>query len=330
MFKRMKNNWKKAEAATIVQNLLAEAKSIGWFSRDPAYIANVLVGALWEQMPDALEGKFGTRPHKLAIAASSLGATILLEDDWGSDTPGIKFAFIKIMQEISVNGPLYGLDQTDYFILEDAQKVFSRASAELGAPMLEEIEKAFRGPDEGRGSKSSEAVLKRAIFMHEQKKRISVSAESDASLTEANIVAFFSMSVGRYAALYATGSPIDRSTPDINKNALAIVFAIVAGQVASQTVGESEGAGALNVDPLEFIGPLIHMENADESTLNASFEKANRVYQDAYEFEEIREMVVRCIERAQFQSFEDIKVDLTKCAKEVYALILSAQTGGRY
>lgn len=139
MFKRMWNNYKKAHAAVVVQNALTESRNIGLFSLDPAFVANRLVGELWKKKTDVLEGKFGHRPHKLSIAAASLGDTIAMKDDWGANTKGIQLAFLKLMQEVYVNGDLYGLTATDFFVLEESREAFKELVEVINSSVAKQI-----------------------------------------------------------------------------------------------------------------------------------------------------------------------------------------------
>jgi hypothetical protein len=140
MFKRVKNNFKKAEAAVIVQNLLVEHKEAGNLNRDPAEVANALISAVWGQKPDLFEGRFGTRPHKIAVAASALANALEISYDWGQDRRALIGSFLTVMAEVQTNGGFYGLSGPDNVLLEYANGILARVTEEVEAdPLYQEV-----------------------------------------------------------------------------------------------------------------------------------------------------------------------------------------------
>ena len=76
LFGNAKNNWHKAQAAALIQGMLEIEQSAGAFSRNPAQVANNLVGTRWDVSPHVFDGSSGMRPHKISIAAAALIAVV--------------------------------------------------------------------------------------------------------------------------------------------------------------------------------------------------------------------------------------------------------------
>ena len=142
LFSEAKNNFKKAEAAVIVQKLLEHQMSVplSGATLDPAKVANPLVGDVWDNKPDVFSGKFGQRPHKLAVAACALALGVNFYDD--REDTGNKFAAMmalgNLLSEIEVNGPLYSLNSVDAVLIAAASDVVEKAAQpfmEMGAQL---------------------------------------------------------------------------------------------------------------------------------------------------------------------------------------------------
>ena len=122
-----KNNFKKAEAAVIVQNLLEHQVNLPLLGAelDPAKVANALVGDVWDNKPDVFSGKFGHRPHKLAIAACALGLGVRFYDDRQDvqNRFAVMIALGNLLSEIEVNGPLYSLNSVDIMLIGIASEI---------------------------------------------------------------------------------------------------------------------------------------------------------------------------------------------------------------
>lgn len=134
LFSGIKNNLKKAEAAVVIQNLLEVEKQSGWDGADftPSVIANKLVEKAWDSKPQLFDGSVGgIRPHKLSVATYCLAFAIdsLPED---SELRSLcLMPFMRAMGEVAQNGPLYGFNSVDDYLLEPCFSVFQRLSEEL-------------------------------------------------------------------------------------------------------------------------------------------------------------------------------------------------------
>ncbi|WP_345859665.1 hypothetical protein [Shewanella algae] len=127
MFKSIKDNFKKAEVAVILENLLKMQVDAGMFDTSLSIkdLANKLVQQAWEVKPDLLGGRFGTRPHKLSIAAFTVAVAIVSTEnsstERSSEFQDVCFVMLeKIMNEIEVNGRLYKMSETDNIVIEIA------------------------------------------------------------------------------------------------------------------------------------------------------------------------------------------------------------------
>jgi hypothetical protein len=125
IFSSIKSTYKKSEAAVVVQNLLEHQAKSGWFDMNPASLANRLVAAVWEQKLDVFDGKFGQRPHKIAVAASALASGICLLEENDRNRYALVFSLGNILAEIEVNGTLYPFNSLDHHLLEEAASVFA-------------------------------------------------------------------------------------------------------------------------------------------------------------------------------------------------------------
>lgn len=126
IFKSIKDNYKKSEAAILVQNLLEEASRAFMFQGDAATVANMVVGQAWEEFASLLDGRNGFRPHKLSVAAISLARAIDLDDADQMLSQSHTFAFClgKIIGEVEQNGGRYPLTALDMALLEKASTRF--------------------------------------------------------------------------------------------------------------------------------------------------------------------------------------------------------------
>lgn len=125
LFSAVKDTYKKSEAAVVVQNLIEENVRDGIMeSKNPAQLANILVGRVWDSMPDVFSGKFGQRPHKITIAAAALSYGIQTLGIEHRSAPELAFALGRILSQVEVNGDFFGFNSTDENLLTAATSVF--------------------------------------------------------------------------------------------------------------------------------------------------------------------------------------------------------------
>lgn len=123
MFGAIKNNWEKAKAALIVENLLRKQLQMGIFVGDPASTAHKIIQDAWDLAPDVLSGKFGVRPQRISVAAWALSNELdLLFKKNPSDpyTMAVGFCLVTIMNEVAANKAFYSLNTADDRLLEEA------------------------------------------------------------------------------------------------------------------------------------------------------------------------------------------------------------------
>lgn len=113
LFSGIKNNYKKSEAAVVVQNLLEHQQKIGLFDANPGSTATRLVGDLWDARPDIFNGNFGQRPHKLTVAAAALASGLRSQWPNESDRNAILVCLGIVLSEVERNGSLYPFNGVD-------------------------------------------------------------------------------------------------------------------------------------------------------------------------------------------------------------------------
>jgi hypothetical protein len=148
IFKGIKDNWKKSEAAVVIQNLLEDSFKIGLFEMDPASSANSLIGTVWTKFPHLFDGRFGQRPHKISIAAYALANA--LEVVGADNSNGYTFAISlgKILNEIDLKGNLYPFSSLDKELFESAAQTFMKFSdALIASPFSQKISNSLRSEE---------------------------------------------------------------------------------------------------------------------------------------------------------------------------------------
>ena len=139
IFAGIKHRYKKIEAAVVVQSLLDIQAKISYFGHDPANSASVLIQSVWDEKPDIFSGKFGQRPHKLAVAAIALsrGLSLARQDD--PHRMALLASLGKVLAEAHTNAGFYPFNNLDSTLLEAAGEVFIEKGNEMGIEMLDVI-----------------------------------------------------------------------------------------------------------------------------------------------------------------------------------------------
>ena len=124
LFDRFKNAGAQAAAAVVIQNLLTNYKQINpLFDADISASGNLFVQDVWDLKPDIYEGKFGQRPHKLAIVASALACALTRIPRSSKNRNGPLWALTQVLEEYEVNGRLYPYSSMDHQLFEEAKQV---------------------------------------------------------------------------------------------------------------------------------------------------------------------------------------------------------------
>jgi len=146
----IKDTYKKSEAAVVVQNLLEMQKKSGLFDSGPASSATSLVDAVWTKNPHLFDGRFGQRPHKISLAASAFSNAIDVLEVGNPNSNSFAMCLGNILNELSVNGKLYPLNNLDIDLLDTASKTFTRISEEFAAsPLGQEIDNLMNQNEDG-------------------------------------------------------------------------------------------------------------------------------------------------------------------------------------
>lgn len=155
MFKSIKDSYKKAEAAVVIENLLQMQIDTGMFDTSVSIkeLANKMIQNAWDVKPELLGGRFGTRPHKLSVAAFTVSVAIVSSGNSNSDSAShfqdvCFMMFGNIMNEIEVNGRLYNFSETDSVVIELAMNAVTpiMESINFDSPFLDGIINNFDEP----------------------------------------------------------------------------------------------------------------------------------------------------------------------------------------
>ena len=137
MFRGIRNTWKKAEQAAIVQTLLEGQARAGLLQADPSPTANFLVVKAWEAHPEWFDGRAGRRPHKVAAVAAvlALGIEQLPED--GKFFAPVVGSLVHLMMDLAGREDSLPLTGKDHQLLDFAQATLAAAmdrfeNSELG------------------------------------------------------------------------------------------------------------------------------------------------------------------------------------------------------
>lgn len=129
-FSGIADNWQKAQAACIVQNLLElhvdRLPAVPVI--DPASEANRLVGLAWDSTPDIFRSNHGQRPHKVAVAVTALSKPLF--DDMVSLESKILYSkcLATVFEEFSGRGAFWRISSIDRVLIEKAQERFDNAN----------------------------------------------------------------------------------------------------------------------------------------------------------------------------------------------------------
>jgi len=146
LFRAVKSTWEKSKAATTVQNCLEVQAKAGILEYPPAELANKLVAAIWDEKPDIFNGKFGQRPHTIAVAAAALANGADLIGESNSSRNALLLSLGNILSEAETNGSLYPFSSMDYTLLDAAMNTFTEAMEDFeSSPLAKELDAFVQG-----------------------------------------------------------------------------------------------------------------------------------------------------------------------------------------
>lgn len=118
------SRYKKSEAAASIEMLLERQKQLLYFDGNPALAANQYVQEAWSVKQTVFDGKFGKRPHKLAVILYSLAcAARKLDEPRDKNLEAILLSLSNVAAEIQANGKYYGLSSVDHALIEEAMQI---------------------------------------------------------------------------------------------------------------------------------------------------------------------------------------------------------------
>lgn len=131
LFSGIADNFKKSEAAVVVQNLLEHLQKTNVLDAfvPPVTTANVatfIIESAWDVQANLFSGKLGHRPNKLAIAAYALAQAVeRTEESRGSLRPALTIALGLALREAKANEVVYFEKSVDRLLFERATDVFT-------------------------------------------------------------------------------------------------------------------------------------------------------------------------------------------------------------
>jgi hypothetical protein len=154
MFSAIKDNYRKSQAAVMVQELLELNSNGRNLLGSPAALANVAVGQVWDQKPELFGGKRGQRPHNQSVAAIALAHGMV---EYRHDTPthlAFGMSLSMALREIERNPFFNVMNWTDGPIIEVAQRAYL-TSYDGELPSGIDREKALANLDAARRERAS-------------------------------------------------------------------------------------------------------------------------------------------------------------------------------
>lgn len=123
MLKSILNNYHLSKAAVVVDNVTG-LHGIRALGVDPAALANMLVGDVFNEIPDMISGKTGKRPHKLSLAAAALTKGISGFAANRDKQLVLHLALGTVLLELTGNPNPYALTGVDHFLIDKAQQAY--------------------------------------------------------------------------------------------------------------------------------------------------------------------------------------------------------------
>ena len=126
-FSGIKENFRKSEAAAIIQGLLEKQAGLGFFPKNdptPAEMANKLIQVVWDNNPGIT--KSSILPHKISLASVGLSSGVIAMDKSGNRDIllALNFCLGQIILEINASGDRMKLNAIDLHLIDKAQGVY--------------------------------------------------------------------------------------------------------------------------------------------------------------------------------------------------------------
>jgi hypothetical protein len=129
MLNGIKDNWRKAEAAAVVQTLLEGfGRRAGMSVLDFDKLANVMVDRAWTENDHLFSGYRAGRPHKVALAAASLANLLTKIPPDEQIHALLSLCLSEVMRDLNDRGHLLYLSELDRVMISTAQQTLSLAS----------------------------------------------------------------------------------------------------------------------------------------------------------------------------------------------------------
>lgn len=144
MFGAIKDRWKKAEAAAVIQHVFEHMKNSGTYGYGevtPYELSGIVLEAAWRANPSKLNGTYGKRPHKMSIAAYALAHALQNAGAVTRKSVVLYLALMLLINDIRKNARIMDFNNVDEVLLEEATLVMETRGPEHD----EFIQRAARG-----------------------------------------------------------------------------------------------------------------------------------------------------------------------------------------
>jgi hypothetical protein len=121
-FSGIKNTWKHAEYSVFLQGFLDPMARTGSISVRPDAnsmrdFSTLLTDAAWQAFPEAFDGRFGQRPHKISAALTAMASGLLIDDIDRITKTGLSLGIYKLISAIEANADLYPFSTMDWKLI---------------------------------------------------------------------------------------------------------------------------------------------------------------------------------------------------------------------
>ncbi|MCF1708732.1 hypothetical protein L0V05_07885 [Tabrizicola sp. J26] len=123
MFRGVKDQWKKAEAATVIEILLERQVKMGLLDANPALVANKLVEKAWDNQRQFFDGRIGNRPHKISFAAGVMAMALEQLPPTGLLYGPVMECLCALLTDLDERGIDFPVTSIDAKLLAAAQQV---------------------------------------------------------------------------------------------------------------------------------------------------------------------------------------------------------------
>lgn len=128
MFRGIKQKWRSAEAAALIESVLEEMASMGTFEGNAQQTGYKIVKGASDFRPELFDGRNGHFPHRISYAAAALAMTAERAPKDGQVFPVIMIALGMVLQAAGTGAATLPFSPQDLMLLETAAATFEQLS----------------------------------------------------------------------------------------------------------------------------------------------------------------------------------------------------------